>query len=49
MFYCEACRIKRDWPEGFLRSYGPCELCGKMANCHDVPSRFLPIPQESAR
>lgn len=45
MFYCEACRVKWRWPEGFSRSYGPCEMCDSTGPCHDVPSRFLPDPE----
>lgn len=44
MFYCEPCRIKNKWPESFGKSYGPCELCGKKAECHDRPSSSLPLP-----
>lgn len=42
MFYCEPCREKRDWPEGIMRSLGPCELCGNKDYCYDVPSKYLP-------
>jgi hypothetical protein len=44
MFYCEGCRVKRDWPESMTTSRGPCEVCGKLRDCHDVPSKFLPLP-----
>lgn len=44
MFYCDPCRIKRDWPEGFSKSSGACEICGKVARCNDVPSKLLPAP-----
>ena len=44
MLYCEECRIKRCWPEGFLSSNGRCELCGETRTCHDRPSRTLPPP-----
>src|SRR5580765_8431558 len=49
MFYCEACRKERDWPEGFSRSYGPCEICGTPALCYDIPSRALPIRKGKER
>ena len=47
MFYCESCRQERSWPEGWTFSRGPCELCGEVARCHDVPSRNLPIPDKA--
>lgn len=50
MFYCNPCAKPRGWPESeFMRSYGPCEICGKTALCNDVPSRFLPIPPKEVR
>ncbi len=49
MFFCEECRKKRGWPEGFRQSYGPCECCGKVAGCWDVPSHALPMPKEPAK
>jgi hypothetical protein len=44
MFYCEPCRIEREWPESVLQSRGPCECCGKQAICWDRPSSSLPLP-----
>ena len=43
MFFCEKCRVKNDWPTSmgypFMGiSYGPCEVCKKVGECHDVPS-----------
>lgn len=49
MFFCESCREQRDWPESIMKSRGNCELCGEPAVCHDVPSRFLPIPRMATR
>jgi hypothetical protein len=50
MFYCDTCRDKRNWPDGFVKSRGPCELCGKQAACSDVPSGALPPgPQAKER
>lgn len=46
MFYCDPCREKKKWPEGFHQSYGPCEICGVSAGCWDVPSSCLPIPRK---
>ncbi len=42
MFFCEKCRVKRDWPESLGKSRGPCEICGKTEICNDVPSSALP-------
>jgi len=42
MFYCEKCRKKWKWPEGLSGSHGRCELCGKTADCYDIPSSELP-------
>lgn len=45
MFFCEECRVKKGWPKGYgPGSRGPCEVCKKTANCHDVPSKALPLP-----
>lgn len=43
MFYCEKCRKKNEWPEGFRQSYGPCEICGKTKECYDIPSQYLTV------
>ena len=48
MFYCKACQDKYSWPDGFMKSHGPCEMCGKPSLCSDVPSRFLPVPATPA-
>lgn len=44
MFYCEPCRVDRQWPESFGKSRGPCELCGVTSVCNDRPSSTLPVP-----
>lgn len=48
MFFCEPCRVKKDWPKG-LREYphhhGPCECCEEVRDCYDVPSSHLPLPK----
>lgn len=41
MFYCDPCRKKKDWPERAFKSTGPCEVCGKVSACNDVPSKDL--------
>jgi predicted ATP-dependent serine protease len=38
MFFCEPCRVKNEWPESTLKSFGRCEECGHKTRCHDVPS-----------
>lgn len=48
MFYCEECRLDRQWPESFSRSEGPCEICKKVAVCYDYPSSYLPLPAQKA-
>lgn len=47
MFYCEPCRVEYDWPSNVLgpNSRGSCEMCGKTADCHDVPSQHLTYPK----
>jgi hypothetical protein len=47
MFYCEQCRVKKEWPESFSHSYGGCELCGSIGICYDRPSRSLPPPKQT--
>ncbi len=46
MFYCESCREAKGWPESFGRSRGPCEVCGKVRDCHDVATKSLPEPRQ---
>lgn len=46
MFYCEECRKRNEWPESFGGSHGICEICGKVRDCHDVASKFLPLPKD---
>lgn len=41
MFYCMACAEKNDYPETLFKSRGPCELCGSVAPCNDLPTRRL--------
>ena len=46
MFYCNACGGERKWPtDALLRSDGPCEICGEVADCNNIASRDLPIPE----
>ena len=46
MFFCEECRIKNEWVGSIWKSRGKCELCDKVADCHDVPSRYLSMSKE---
>jgi len=46
MFYCNECAEKNGYPESIRKSVGNCELCGKHANCNDIPSSELPLPKE---
>jgi hypothetical protein len=42
MFYCDDCAEKNGYPQSIIRSVGPCECCGKVAVCSDMPSSNLP-------
>ena len=44
MFYCDGCAAPRKWPQTIFKSEGPCEVCGRIAVCSDMPSRDLPLP-----
>jgi len=46
MFYCDECAEKNGYPQSIIRSIGPCELCGRIADCSDMPSSSLPKPEE---
>jgi len=46
MFYCDDCRIKRNYPERLFQSHGRCEICKKVAMCNEVSSVYLPIPEK---
>lgn len=51
MFICEPCHNKSACNmgliEGFMRSRGPCEQCGTVANCLDCHGyKNLPLPAE---
>jgi len=45
MYYCNECEKKNGWPEGFSKSRGPCEVCGKTRVCSDIASSQLPVPK----
>ncbi len=45
MFFCDPCAAREAWPTSLLsRSHGRCEICGKTADCSDIPSSALPVP-----
>lgn len=46
MFFCENCKNKNKWPGYAPSSWGKCEVCGTVAGCYDVPSKFLPLPPQ---
>jgi hypothetical protein len=48
MVYCDTCREKNKWPEGWSKSRRRCEICGQSAPCNDVPSSELPLPPKPA-
>lgn len=48
MFFCDKCAEKKRWRPGWLKSEGPCEVCGNYALCSDVPSRYLPLPRDGS-
>jgi len=42
MFYCDKCAKKKGWEENtVIKSYGACEVCGRLALCNDKPSKYL--------
>ena len=43
MFYCNNCRVKNNWPESIVGSYGKCEVCDTIDYCNDFPSTKLNI------
>lgn len=43
MLYCPKCAEENDWPYGILRCHGRCEICQKVAECHEMPSWMLPM------
>lgn len=49
MYYCQQCGLTNKWPIGMTQSVGPCEVCGKVKSCFDVPSRLLPEREATPR
>ena len=45
MFYCVKCAERNKWPDSMFTSFGPCEICHKVAVCYDTPSYALPTPK----
>lgn len=51
MFFCDPCAHERGWEQyisPFMSSYGPWEICRKVSECNDVPSKYLPMPKFKA-
>lgn len=44
MYYCNDCMNKKNWPGSLARSYGECEICRTVGECHDRKSSSLPKP-----
>ena len=36
MFICRSCEQKMEYCRGVMRSVGPCEMCGRQADCLDA-------------
>lgn len=49
MFFCEKCEEKYEWPSSIFKSYGKCEICKEVAECNDVPSKYLPVPKKEEK
>ena len=49
MFICEKCRVKLGYELPFSGSYGPCENCGKTAECHDIRPWMMATPPAEKR
>lgn len=41
MFYCEPCRVEKNWPRSSTKSNGDCAVCRKGASCYDLPASHL--------
>ena len=48
MFYCDTCKDQKDWPMSFSKSHGKCEICGNLAVCNDIPSKYLPPSKDTS-
>ena len=50
MFYCKECADKKEWPfELPPKSYGKCEMCGKITTCADRACSLLPNPPSESK
>lgn len=43
MFFCDPCNKHNGLDAWMIASRGPCEICGEVADCYDVPSSLLPF------
>jgi hypothetical protein len=49
MYFCEVCQKRNGWEKSKRRSWGACEVCGRMARCYDVAARYLTPPKKEER
>jgi hypothetical protein len=45
MYFCEDCKIKKNWPESAVVIDEKCEQCGILKKCYDVPAVML-VPEK---
>jgi hypothetical protein len=43
MFFCDECAVKKSWPQSVNLVKHVCEVCGKEAQCNEVPNEKLNI------
>jgi len=46
MFYCDDCAKKKKYPiiaSEKMKSFGPCEICGKERPCNDIRQKMLDL------
>lgn len=46
MFYCNGCAKKQGYPITMFKSRGTCELCKDTADCNEMPTKNLPVPNK---
>ena len=46
MFYCNKCANENGYPITMFRSRGTCEVCKETADCNEMPSKDLLLPQQ---
>jgi len=46
MFICQKClKPEHKWKAGYGTSRGPCEICGVVSQCADVPADNAFVPE----